>query len=235
MAKTIKCKFCGKELTSGFFKGEEKYLDIAGIESLVCCEECYNKHYEDARRLGKRFAIKVENYKKSTKKKVDEETLKKMFLTYVEEEKEQIARCGKGSSYANAGYFACDDNGLFAVKEFELGLDVSAKQMVKSGKKAEKVGEVRFSKDDITKLEYRTSSVGSSLGLFTTAHSFEVRFNDEKVLTYKPCITRMFFVGKGLFPHNQRKNAKQQCAAALEILKKAIGSDIPVVEVKKFN
>lgn len=235
MAKTMNCQFCGKELTSGFFKGDDRYLDIAGIKSIVCCEDCFNKYIEDVNRVGKRFAIKFENYKKATKNKVDEETLKKMFLHYLEEEKEQIARCGTGSSYANAGYFACDDNGLFAVREFELGSDASAKQMVKSGKKAEDVGEVRFSKDDITRLEYRTSFVGDSLGMFVSAYSFEVRFNDEKVITYKPCITRMSFVGKGLFPHSQKKKAKQQCAAALEIFKKAIGSELPVVEVKKFN
>jgi hypothetical protein len=235
MAKTTHCAFCGKELTSGFFSGDACSLDVGGVALVDCCQECHDKYAKESKRVHKRFSVKIANYKKATKQKVDSKTLVDFFLRYLAEEKEQIARCGTGSSKANAGYFACEEDGTFAITEFELGADVSAKQMIKSGKKAMDTGEVRFNKDDITKLEYRTTMVGDSLSLFSTAFSFEVRLNDEKVFTYKPCITKMFFVGTGLFPHTQKKKAKEQCAAVMRIFQKAIGSNIPIVEVKKFN
>lgn len=235
MAKTTHCAFCGKELTSGFFSGDAYSLEIGGVAFVDCCQKCYEKYEEESARIRKRFSIKIANYKKATKQKVDNKTLVDFFLRYLAEEKTQIARCGTGSPKANAGYFTCEDDGTFAITEFELGADVSAKQMAKSGKKAENVGEVRFNKDDITKLEYRTTMVGDSLNLFSTAFSFEIRLNDEKVFTYKPCITKMFFVGTGLFPHTQKRKAKEQCAAVLRVFQQAIGSNIPIVEVKKFN
>lgn len=235
MAKTTHCAFCGKELTSGFFSGDAFSLEVGGVAFVDCCQECHDKYAKESKRIQKRFSVKIANYKRAAKQKVDSKTLVEFFLRYLAEEKEQLNRCGTGPSKANAGYFACDENGLFAINEFELGADVSAKQMVKTSKKAEDVGEVRFSKDDISKLEYRTTMVGDSLNFFSTAYSFEIRLNDEKVFTYKPCITKMFFVGTGLFPHTQKKKAKEQCAAVLRVFQQTIGSNIPIVEVKKFN
>lgn len=147
----------------------------------------------------------------------------------------QIARCGKIDTYTDLGYFVVnEENKCFAIREFELGSDVTAGQMVKSLKKSEETGDVWFSKDDVTRLEYRTTFVGESLGLFSSAYSFEIRLNGEKVITYKPCITKAAFIGKGLFPHSQKKKAKEQCRGLLVLLKETIGADLPVVEVKKF-
>lgn len=235
MAKTTNCAFCGKELTTGFFKGDALDLYV-GFDSATCCEHCYDQYQKDIKRIEKRLKVKIDNYKQATKtKKLDSRQVADLIRTYLAQEQEQIARCGKIDEYTDLGFFAIDEEkGLFAIREFELGSDMSAHQMIKSLKKAEDVGEVWFSKDDITRLEYRTTFVGESLGLFATAYSFEIRLNDEKVITYKPAITRAAFVGKGLFPHSQKKKAKLHCAEMLEVLKSAIGSDLPVVEVKKF-
>lgn len=235
MAKTTTCAFCGKELTTGFFKGDDFDLYV-GYDRATCCESCHEQYQGEAKRVEKRLKIKLDNYKAATKtKKLSGEQLAQMLKTYLAEEAEQIARCGKIDTYTDLGYFVIDEQRkYFAIREFELGSDITAGQMVKSLKKAEETGDVWFSKDDITRMEYRTTFVGESLGLFATAYSFEIRLNDEKVITYKPCITRAAFVGKGLFPHNQKKKAKQQCEGMLVLLKETIGADIPVKEVKKF-
>ena len=233
MAKTTHCSICGKEITTGFFSGEDYTLTV-GNENITCCHDCYEQYQPEAKRIRKRFEVKLNNYKKATKQKLTEAKVLQMFLTYLAEEKEQISRCGSIDKSISGVYFKWDEKEYFAIREYDLGTEYSAKQMVKNSKKAEDVGDVWFSKDDITKLEYRTTLVGDSLGLFSTAFSFEIRLNDDKVLTYKPCISKMFFIGTGLFPHNQRKKAREQCRIYLEALKRAIGSDLPVVEVKKF-
>lgn len=234
MAKTTNCVFCGKEMTTGFFKGDSSWISL-GDEIVDCCEDCRAKYAQNAKRVEKRFGVKLENYKKATKKKPTPSALVNFFLRYLDEEAEQLARCGEITTKEDAGYFALDtDKQYFAVREFPLGTDTTSGQMSKSITKAEDVGKVWFSKEDITKLEYRTTFIGNSTGLFSTAYSFEVRFNDEKEMTYKPCIARMTFVGTGLFPHTQKKKAKQMCAGALTLLKVRIGSDIPVTEVKRF-
>lgn len=235
MAKTTTCAFCGKELTTGFFKGDALDLYV-GYDQATCCDSCYEQYKDEIKRVEKRLKIKIANYKTATKnKKLTSQQVADMVKTYLAEEKEQIARCGKIDTYTDLGYFVVnEENKCFAIREFELGSDVTAGQMVKSLKKSEETGDVWFSKDDVTRLEYRTTFVGESLGLFSSAYSFEIRLNDEKVITYKPCITKAAFIGKGLFPHSQKKKAKDQCAGLLVLLKETIGADLPVVEVKKF-
>ena len=234
MAKNIQCVFCGKEMSRGFFSGDADSFDIAG-KTLDCCSDCRAVYQKEAKRVGKRFVIKLENAKKAAKARLDGNAVAQMLRVYLAEEKEQIARCGCVAEKEDGGYFAFDPTYTrFAVREFSLGSDVTAKQMIKSSKALTEVGEVWFDKSDVTKLEYRTTFVGESLGFFSSAYSFEIRLNDEKVLTYKPCITKAFFVGTGLFPHSQKKKAKLQCAAVLGILKSTLGIDAEVREVKKF-
>lgn len=235
MAKTTKCAFCGKELTTGFWNGDAQSVYV-GFEQAICCEECREKYEKAVKAAEKRLKIKIANYKTATKtKKLTSEQVAGMIKKYLAEEAEQIARCGKITRYTDLGYFVVDEERkLFAIREFELGSDLSAGQMIKSMKKSEDAGEVWFSAEDITRMEYRTTFVGESLGLFATAFSFEIRLNDEKVITYKPCISRAAFVGKGLFPHSQKKKAKEQCRGMLLLLKETIGADVAVSEVKKF-
>ena len=65
MAKTKACGFCGKEITTGLFKGTEKLLNIGNYNCISCCEDCYNKHEEDANRVKERLGVKLDKAKSS--------------------------------------------------------------------------------------------------------------------------------------------------------------------------
>ena len=65
MAKTTTCAICGKEITKGLFKGEDRTLTV-GDKFLTCCEDCYQNYKEDAKVDGKRFSTKVDNIAKTT-------------------------------------------------------------------------------------------------------------------------------------------------------------------------
>lgn len=235
MAKTVNCVFCGKEMTRGMFSGDAASLELSKHTLVDCCDECRAKYEKEAKRIRKRFTIKVENWQKSTRKKMDHQTMAQNFLLYLQQEQEQLARCGRIETAESAGYFLWDGKQHFAVRETELDFDVLYHEFKKTDKHYEDVEPVWFSKEDITCLQYRTQKVGRSMGLFTSAYSFEVRLNDEKEFSFKPAITKMSFAGTGLFPHTQRKKAKAMCEAALVALAIAIGSDISVEYVKKFN
>ena len=237
MAKTTTCAFCGKEVTTGFFGGNAMTLTV-GLNDAICCEHCYDRYQAEVSRIKDRLKVKLNNYVTATKtRKLDSQFVANAILQYLAEEKEQIARCGTISDYQDMVYFAVNrEKGYFAIREFELGAgDLSAGESLRNIKKAEKVGDVWFSKEDVTRMEYATTFVGNVMNLFSTAYTFEIRLNDEKNITYKPCIARMTFVGKGLFPHNQKKNAVEKCREMLMMLKDAIGSDVPVVYVKRMN
>lgn len=235
MAKTTTCAFCGKELTTGFFKGDAFSVSV-GSHTAVCCEHCHDQYSKDLTRIEKRLKIKLNNYAAANRtRKLDSSFVADAIRRYLEEEKEQIARCGTITDATDLGYFVVDEEkGYFAIREFEFGRDATTGETLRNMKRAEEVGDVWFCKDDITHLEYATTLVGHSVGLFATAYTFQIRLNNEKVVTYKPCITRATFLGKGLFPHSQRKRAIEQCAAALTLLKDTIGAEIPVTSVKRL-
>ena len=234
MAKMTHCEFCGKELKKGLFTGQDYPLDL-GLDFITCCKECYDRYEKAAARNRERFSVKMRNYRAATKKKVEPEMVKQMFLDYLAQERALMHRQKHAERVINFGFFAADDEGLFAVREADLDADFNAKQMTKTLKNANKVGETQFNKDDITRIEYRTTMFGESTGLFSTAYPFVIRFNDEKEFTYKPCVTKMVFVGKGLWPHTQKKKAKEACESALQLFKEVIGSDLPIREVKSFH
>ena len=233
MAKQTHCAFCGKELTTGFFSGDATSI-LIGTHTVICCEHCLEQYSQKIQTHKNRLKIKLNNYQRATKtRKLDSDFIGTAIMRYLAEEEEQIARCGKISQYTDLGYFAVEESkGFFAVREFELGGETTG-EMIRNMKKAEDVGDVWFSKDDITCMEYATTTFGHSLSLFSSAFTFEIRLNNEKDITYKPCITRATFKGTGLFPHNHRKDAQRQCAAMLILLKDAIGADVPVVSVKR--
>ena len=235
MAKTTTCAFCGKEVTTGFLKGDAMILSV-GFHEVICCPHCYNQYMMKVDRIKKRLSVKLNNYAAATKtRKLESRFVANAIMLYLQEEAEQAARCGLIENYTDMIYYAVDSQrGYFAIREFEMGRDISTSQTVRNIKKAEDVGNVWFSKNDITRIEYATTFVGDVLDLFSTAYTFEIRLNDEKQITYKPCIARATFVGKGLFPHNQKKNAKKKCEEMLLMLKEAIGADVPVVYVKRF-
>ena len=84
-----------------------------------------------------------------------------------------------------------------------------------------------FTKDDITKIEYQKIGIGQPINLFKRGYSFNIYLNDEKVLTYKPCVARSFAIGKG-FGFGYYKSAEKALLAQLEDFKRTIGSNLPV-------
>jgi hypothetical protein len=127
---------------------------------------------------------------------------------------------------------------MFAVRETRTGFvnsDVSAKDMIKSLEAAGDVDSYLVSRNDIDRIEYRQVGIGEPLGLFNIAYSFEIRLNDEKVITYKPCITRTALLGKGFCGIYNKISARKQMEKLLKEFKEHIGSDLPIVRVRKFR
>lgn len=234
MAKMTNCAFCGKELKKGFFGGDD-YLIDTGAGLLTCCEDCLDKYRGDEKRHRKRFEAKMENLKKAGKRKVSKQELASMYMTYLQEEEDQMRKGGALFPMDVTGCFILGGDGHFAVREQKIGFgnsDVSAKDMVKTLNKAGDYDSLFFDKEDVTKLEFRSTGIGDPLTLFSTAYSYEIRLNDEKVMTYKPCITRMAVLGTGIF---KRRSANKKMYRLMETFKQYIGSDLPVVKVKKFR
>lgn len=233
MAKTTNCVFCGKELKTGFFKGDDFFLDT-GAGSITCCEACHDKYRDEMKRHKERFGTKVDNLKNASKRRLSEKELAEMYLQYTAEEQKQLAKCGTETADQYRIWFSFNDRRYFGMKELRVGAgnnDVSAKQMLKTLDKTTQYDSLCFDKDDVTKLEFRQAGIGSTLSLFATAYSYEIRLNDEKILTYKPCITKTMVVGKGLFT---KKAAEKQMYTLLETFKREVGVDLPIVKVKKF-
>ncbi len=236
MAKKANCAFCGKELTKGFFKGNDMVLDY-GIGVLTCCEECYANYQPLEKDRKKRFGTKLNNLKNAKRiKKLAEADIAKMYATYAEEELKQTLKYPTEIPSEGLGVFLLSENGCFSVREFATGFtseDISAKDMVRSLEKSEKTDCLFFDKNDITKIEYAKVGSGDFVGMFAKAYSFAIRLNDETVMTYKPCITKTAMLGQGFFLGFQ-KNAEAKLIDQLEYFKKKIGSDLPIVKVNKI-
>lgn len=238
MAKTTNCALCGKEMTSGFFTGNAQTLDM-GISScnIVCCEECYEKYKKTAKRIRKRFSTKCEHLRKARKAKLSQKELGQMFFSYLKEEKECLEKCRGEVLDQVMNFFSFNDNGFFSVKEFGTGFsnqDISAGDMLKSIEKSQRDTDcLCFDKNDITKIEYAKIGIGDFNGLFQKIYSFAIRLNDEKVMTYKPTVTRALSYGSG-FLFGYERSAEKRLRKTLNEFKKQIGSELPIVKVRKI-
>lgn len=237
MAKTVHCVFCGKELTTGFFNGTAEELEIAELTYVPCCSECKESYAAIAEEDKERFGAKLENYKRSTGKKPKGEELGKLYCRYLlEEDNQRQIPCGETKGFHR--FFWHTEDGFFAIRETRTGFinsDVSAKDMIATLDSAAAADSYMFSRDDITMIQYRQVGMGDPLGLFNIAYSFEIRLNDEKVLTYKPCITRTAVLGKGFCGIYNKTSARKQMEKLLQEFKTAIGSDLPIERVRKFK
>lgn len=237
MAKTVHCVFCGKEMTTGFFNGTAEELEIAELAYVPCCSVCKDTLAETAKEELERFGTKLNNYRRSTGKKPKGAELGQLYCTYLQERTHfGSIPCGDVAGF-NRFYWVTED-GFFAVRETKTGFvnsDVDAKDMIKSLEAAGDVNSYLFSRDDITCIEYRQVGIGEPLGLFNIAYSFEIRLNDEKVMTYKPCITRTALLGKGFCGIYNKISARKQMEKLLGEFKAHIGSDLPIVRVRKFR
>ncbi len=236
MAKVTNCAFCGKEITAGLFKGDAVLLNV-GLQILSCCEECYKKYQPIYEQYKDRFELKLENLKKSSKK-ISHTDIAKMFIKYIDEAKQYEENSIEKDVDLFTSFFAYNSNGeqYFSVKEFGKGWlnsDITAKDMVKSINAAQNEANIFFDKEDITKIEYAKMGIGDPLGLFSVAYTFTIRLNDENVMTYKPCITRAAFIGHG-FGFGYRRSAEKKLIKVLNEFKRIVGSDLPIVKVRKI-
>ncbi len=238
MAKTTHCAFCGKETIRGFLKGNTYDLfELKSGINIYCCEECFNQYGPSAQRVAKRFTTKYETIKKITKKNYSEKEIADMLLLYLKEEESQANKFGPQTLDCALNFFTFNKAGFFSVREYGKGFlnrDIRAIDMLKSVEKAQ--GDTDcfwFDKNDITKIEYAQDGSGSFVGFFKQVFSYAIRLNDEKVMTYKPCITRAFSYGGG-FLFGYKKAAEKRLLGILNEFKKEIGSDLPIVKVKKI-
>lgn len=238
MAKVEKCVFCGAEVTTGMFKGTVEYFDIADA-SLPCCPNCHKTVSEEISESQDRISAKIKNLRNSSNIRLSNADIAALIKKYQEEEKQYAEKTEYEKPKLFGEFYCYNENGHFTVREFAQygSLDSATKVSMALDKKLSLYcNSFLFTKDDITKIEYRfTSWHGDSAGLFSEAHSIEIRLNDEKKFTYKPCITRMSVIGKGLMPNFAKKNAEKQVIEALKKFKAIIGSDLPIVKVKKFR
>lgn len=236
MAKKTNCAFCGKEITKGIFRGNDKLLDC-GDSLITCCEDCYAEYQVLEKSRKKRFSTKLNNLKNAKKiKKLPESEIARMYATYAREEEAQTIKSATEIPCEQIGIFLLSENGCFSVRESATGFvneDINAKQMIKSMKKSQKTDCLFFDKNDITRIEFAKVRSGTFVGLFAKAYSFAIRFNDEKEITYKPCIVKTAMLGRG-FGFGYQKNAEAKLMDQLEFIKKKIGSDLPVVKVNKI-
>ncbi len=243
MAKTVTCKFCGKELTKKFLGGDTYGYSIDPSYIVECCEECYDKYEMLLSKADKkRLTLKLDNYKYSTKDKLkDQQTIADFINTYITE-KQQLENSREeyiAVDFKNNFYGIID--GKFYVEEFKLGwLDksVSLNDMVKARDKSQSdITTTYFTKDDISKIEYRIASTGpvSVFRPFTHICSVDVRLNDEKNPGYRPAITRAVFVYYTFPIFLERRSAIKKADKILNEFKADIGSNLPVVRVKKFK
>lgn len=236
MAKIVNCSFCGEEVTKGFFSGDDCSLFVGTVKTITCCPKCYKKYKNKVNDNKDRFLIKLENMKKAKKSKLTEKDIAQAFATYIEEKEKQYSKISNAAMEHLDAFFIYDDKGRFSVREYGKGLgnlDITAKDMVKSFTEAAETDCHFFDKNDITKIEYAKNNAGSFDGLFHKVYSFAIRLNDESVMTYKPCVTRTASVGAG-FMFGYQKSAEKKLLEQLELFKEVIGSDLPIVKVKKI-
>ncbi len=238
MAKIKNCAFCGTEITTGLFNGTAEELEIT--QTVLCCPDCYRIFKSKLEEDQERIETKIKNFKRSGKVRLSDTDIATMVKKYFEETKEFEEKNGQEILTDFYGFFNYNENGYFNVYEFSKGSflenDGVCKDMVQSKIASETCDTLPFTKNDITKLEYKfASKLGDSTGLFSQAHSFEIRLNDEKKFTYKPCITRYAVIGKGLFPFLAKRNAEKQVVETLQFFKQITGSELPIVKVKKFK
>ena len=238
VAKVSNCTLCGKEITTGFFSGDSNSLDVGLLSyNITCCDECFANNKSVAKRIKKRFSTKCENLIKSKKVKLSQKELGEMYLSYLREEKEQEEKCEDEILYNVLNFFSFNDNGFFSVREYRNGFfdrDITGKDMVKSIEKSQADTQCCcFDKDDITRIEYAQLGSGDFNGPFQKIYSYAIRLNDEKVMTYKPCITRACAYGNG-FMFGYKKSAEKRLLEILNEFKEQIGSELPIVKVKKI-
>lgn len=236
MAKTKVCPFCGKEYQDSFFGSSEADILEFGegltYFSVKCCSNCGSKYREEAKQEGKRFAVKVENIKSATRRKFKDIEIARMFNAYLSEKAAYPEYIGEEALPICFAFISPD--GHFGMTEFYTEtVEFNTKQYEKSIDKIYGWESNRlFTSRDVSKLEYRQVGMKDTTGMFSAVYTYDIRLNDEKTMTYKPCIARCFIVGKGIRPTHF---AEKEIVRQLEVFKTRVGVNLPITKVKKFK
>ncbi len=236
MAKMIQCPFCGKEVKSGLFTGDAEVLSV-GETTVSCCPDCYKKFVSEYQIDNKRFAAKMRNYQKVTgKKKLTDRELVQLLIPYAQESRFYGKPGWEPEKYeVLCGTIKVTADGRFSIMEFAndfLGVEANLDQMYSSAKKGAAHKEIWFTKEDITKIEYFSNREGVFNGMLEKVYSYSVRFNDESQITFRPTVTHAIVAGKGVMV-GYREKAESSLREQLEVFRALIGSDAPIVRVKK--
>lgn len=242
MAKLKQCPFCGNEYKDGFFSSEGRYLSFGkqmkGDESfgISCCSDCNSKYENLVAKIGPRFSAKISNLKKISKKKLSEEEICSMFKQYYDE-------------YFNHESISVDDGdtipimfgfvtkgGKFFIPEFDTtnsdyNTDKGADRIIDMQFSQPKdCGEFLFTKDDISRMEYKKIYKDKYMGkgLFV----YEICFNDPRIMTYKPTLTRCLIIEKGF---GLDTKADKAIESLLSTLQTSIGSNLPIKKVSSYS
>lgn len=222
-------------MKTGLFRGEDMLLDL-GDHLHSCCEDCYNHYNPMVKKHKKRFAIKLDSYRYATKSKPTAAEEIKMFAAYVAEANAYAPKQLDAEAVTSVGAFALiTSDGRFTVTEASnsfLKSDVDFHDQIKTVTKALKAEPNWFTKDDITMIEYASNGMGVVADSNHQVYSYTIRLNDEKTLTYRPCITRSSVLGKGTV-FNSRDDAEKNLLAELILFKTLIGSDLPITRGTK--
>lgn len=245
MAKTIKCEFCGKEITKGFlgFGGTAEYLD-AGI-GFDCCEDCAKKYKGFFSRDNGRFDIKRKNAGYLTSGVLSDEEEKQLLLSYYEEAmalREKIKNSEKkNQSEQNFTYVNKAKN--FWINERTLGKFSPGKEFVADVEREDeekkrgikpKAYPLCFSAEDITRLDYFVSDE-EAIGPIKLIY-VDVILNDPAVVSYKPSVIRLqTMLGSGsIFTAKQRLEAAAE-EAVLEWRELVGATHLTPSKIKKIS
>ena len=242
MAKEIQCPLCDKKIIKKFFGKEHGDLWLGETFIFDCCRECCDKYKAFADKHGKTFSVKLKNLEDRTNQVLDSNERGQLFLQFYEEAQKYEAT--KTPATHIMPFYSCDNNGRFYVPEYRLNF------LTQSGEIKDMIQNLEnletnifnhlnnssivsyFTKDDISKIEYCILS-GVSDGLMRKVYPVVVRFNDEGVMTFKPCITKTVVYGTGI---SKKQSAEENVLKMLAEFCQHIGAtDIPIVHVKDFN
>lgn len=230
--KVTKCAFCGAPITTGLFGGNSWDIELG--ETMHLCINCYNQHntYIDLNKA--RLETKIENMRKATKARLSGEDIANFIKQYMQEEDYYQTRYGKVIALETQPFFRHNGYGLFTVAEAPIDGVYSWDTMVQSNRRNREAEEIWFSREDITCLEYCcTTKMGITDENMPTYYSFDIRLNDQRYFTYRPCIVNVCIQGDGLF--NGRRKAEDQLLYMLEGFQRVIGTNLPIIKHDKFR
>ncbi len=242
MGKKIICPFCKKELKKGLFSNEIDFIELYDECHIIeCCSQCAIDYAEMVRNYVDdqyfRFQTKYENGW------LDFETDDnyQLLCKYIYEYKLYKEKRSSQISEKKKDFYHYNSDGYFWVEETEKSADPTLYDNYSNFNAALHYDEnvcFAFNKSDISRIEFTVDPIvtGAIYEAGTDIFRFLIRFNDEKVMTYKPCLVEAAIrVPHAVFARNKSKKAAiEEMHRKLVEFKHNIGSDLPINYLEKF-